>query len=37
MNMIFTNLSQKLKNCKEIKTTKEREEFEADIEKLLEN
>ena len=35
MNMIFSKLCEKLKNCKEIKTTKDRETFEADIEKLL--
>ena len=36
MNLIFNKLSEKLKNCKEIKTLKERENFEDEIEKLLE-
>ena len=36
MNMIFTKISDKLKNCKEIKTSEERDEFEEDIEKILE-
>ena len=36
MNLIFNKLSEKLKNCKEIKTLQERENFEDEIEKLLE-
>ena len=36
MNLIFNKLSEKLKNCKEIKTLQEREKFEDEIEKLLE-
>ena len=36
MNFIFDKLSEKIKNCKEIKTTEEREKFEDEIEKLLE-
>jgi hypothetical protein len=36
MNLIFDKLSSKLKNCKEIKTTEEREKFEDEIEKFLE-
>ena len=36
MNLIFNKLSEKLKNCKEIKTSQEREQFEDEIEKLLE-
>jgi len=36
MNMIFDKISEKLKNCKEIKTSEEREKFEEEIEKLLE-
>ena len=36
MNMIFTKISDILKNCKEIKTTEERDKFEEDIEKILE-
>ena len=36
MNLIFDKLSAKLKNCKEIKTTEEREKFEDEIEKFLE-
>ena len=36
MNLIFEKLSAKLKSCKEIKTLKDREKFEEEIEKLLE-
>ena len=36
MNLIFDRLSQKIKNCKEIKTNEEREKFEDEIEILLE-
>ena len=36
MNLIFKKLSEKIKNCKEIKTNDEREKFEEEIEKLLE-
>ena len=36
MNLIFSKLCAKLKNCKEIKTIQGREEFEDEIEKLLE-
>ena len=36
MNMIFYKISEKIKNCKEIKTNEKREEFEEDIEKILE-
>ena len=36
MNMIFTKISDKLKNCKEIKTIEERDKFEEDIEKMIE-
>ena len=36
MNLIFNKLVDKLKNCKEIKSLQERENFEGEIEKLLE-
>ena len=36
MNLIFDKIAEKLKNCKEIKTTEEREKFEDEIEKILE-
>ena len=36
MNMIFDKICEKLKACKEIKTNEERENFEDEIEKLLE-
>ena len=36
LNLIFDRVSEKIKNCKEIKTTEEREKFEGEIEKLLE-
>ena len=36
MNLIFDRLSEKLKNCKEIKTIQDREKFEDEIDKLLE-
>ena len=36
MNLIFDKLSDKIKNCKEIKSAEEREKFEEEIEKLLE-
>ena len=36
MNMIFYKISEKLKNCKAIKTNEEREQFENEIEKILE-
>ena len=36
MNLIFPKLSEKIKNCKEMKTNDEREQFEDEIEKLLE-
>jgi len=36
MNLIFDKLSEKLKTCKEIKTTQDREKFEDEVEKLLE-
>ena len=36
MNLIFNKLTEKLKNCKEMKTIEERDKFEEDIEKLLE-
>ena len=36
LNMIFRKLCEKLINCKEIKTSEEREKFEEEIEKLLE-
>ena len=36
MNLIFKKLSEKIKNCQELKTNKEREKFEEEIDKLLE-
>ena len=36
INLIFDKLSEKLKNCKELKTLDQRNEFEQGIEKLLE-
>ena len=36
-NMLFPKICEKLKNCKEMKTTEERDKFEEDIEKLLED
>ena len=36
MNLVFERLSAKLKACKEIKSLKDREKFEEEIEKLLE-
>ena len=36
MNLIFNKIIQKIKNCTLIKTEKEREQFEEEIEKLLE-
>ena len=36
MNLIFKKLSEKLKSCKKIETLEEREKFEDEIEKLLE-
>ena len=36
INLIFEKLSKMIKNCKEIKTFEEREKFEEEIEKLLE-
>ena len=36
MNLIFKKLSEKIKNCKEMKTNDEREQFEGEIEQLLE-
>ena len=36
INQIFEKLSEKIKNCKEIKTIKEREIFEEEIEIMLE-
>ena len=36
MNLIFYKISEKIKNCKEIKTNVDREKFEEDIEKILE-
>ena len=35
MNLIFSELSKKLKNCKILKTNEERENFENEIEKLI--
>jgi len=37
INMIFDKIIEKLKNCKELKTTEERENFESEIEKILED
>ena len=36
INLIFNKLSEKIKNCKEIKSIKDQEKFEEEIEKLLE-
>jgi len=36
MNLIFDKFSEKLKNCKELKSIEERDKFEEEIEKLLE-
>ena len=36
MNMIFKELCDKLANCKNLKTSKEREKFEEEIEQMLE-
>ena len=36
LNLIFEKLSEKIKNCKEIKTVAEQEKFENEIEELLE-
>ena len=36
MNLIFKKLSEKIKNCKELKTNDEREQFEGEIDQLLE-
>ena len=36
LNLIFEKLSEKIKNCKEIKTVEEHEKFENEIEELLE-
>ena len=36
MNLIFNKLCEKLKNCKEMKTSEDRDKFEEEIEKLLE-
>ena len=36
INMIFNKISEKIKNCKELKTNEEREKFEEEIEKILE-
>jgi len=35
MNLIFDKLSVKIKNCKEIKTSEEREKFEDEIKKIV--
>ena len=37
MNLIFPKISEKIKNCKLIKSSEEREKFEDDIEKLLQD
>ena len=36
INLIFKKLLEKIKNCKEMKTYEEREQFEGEIDKLLE-
>ena len=36
MNLIFKKLSEKIKNCKELKTNEERDQFEGEIDQLLE-
>ena len=36
MNLIFSKISEKIKNCKLFKTSNERDKFEEEIEKLLE-
>jgi len=36
MNLIFKKISEKIKNCKEMKTNEEREKFEGEIDQLLE-
>ena len=36
LNMIFNKFGEKLSNCKELKTIEERDKFEAEIEKMLE-
>ena len=36
INLIFDKLVEKLKNCKLIKTTEDRDKFEAEIEQVLE-